>query len=86
MIKCKKCEAPVFWATMQSSGKHNLLDAEPSATGDILIVTNIKPLMARVVSPREWSDNPVRYTSHFRTCVDSPITEEMRLHGRGMRT
>lgn len=85
MIPCKKCNAQVFWVMMQVSGKNNLLDAEPSTTGDIVVVEGTKPLIAHTVSPREWPDNPVRYTSHFRTCPSSPITEELRMRGRGMR-
>lgn len=83
-MSCKNCGLPVFWVTMQSSGKHNLLDAERSPVGDIVVADmNAKPRLARTVPPREWSDNPERYTSHYLTCPKSPIAEEMRRRGRG---
>ncbi len=86
LIRCNKCDAPVFWVKMLSSGKRNLLDAEPSAKGDLVIESEGDgPIIARAIKPNERPMHPVRYTSHFGSCRMSPIAEEMRLRARGMR-
>jgi hypothetical protein len=59
---CRSCKASILWVVMQS-GRAMPLDAEPSASGTIVVDGE----HARVAKPDPADPQP-RYTSHFATC------------------
>lgn len=66
---CSTCHARILWVKM-ASGKLNPVDAEPVASGNVVIDEDGQG----VVLKKDLFDAPAtgpRYVSHFATCPDA---------------
>ncbi len=72
-VPCRSCQAPMFWVTMEPSGKKNPLDPEPSEKGNIRMTdTGERWIVLKgdeLVKARERGDK--LHLSHFATCPNS---------------
>lgn len=78
--RCRTCDAPIIWATSESTLKAMPVDAEPSPAGSVqLIPREGRTPLARVIPARDRFAKTL-HTSHFATC---PQASQHRKRGRG---
>lgn len=80
LARCRSCRAPMLWVTFPS-GKRNPLDADPTPTGNIIVVERpgrggVPWRVAMVINNDALLEEahaiglPL-YTTHFKTCPDA---------------
>jgi hypothetical protein len=74
LSKCHSCGASILWARTLSK-KQMPLDAEPIATGNVVLVKHVDGHEVAVYlsggNLEFYSDIKERYRSHFSTCPDA---------------
>lgn len=66
MARCATCGAAIEFATSAATGKTMPLDAEPVATGNIVLREG-KAVVLKKTDPAPPADEP-RFVSHYTTC------------------
>ena len=72
---CRTCQAPIFWATFQASGKRAPIDLDPVEGGNLVIVGHdyTGPLVDVVRDTGQLlPDERPHYLNHWATCTAPP--------------
>lgn len=65
--RCRACKAPVLWAQNVDTGNTQIVDAEPSAKGNLLVFGTPRGQMCRVI-PKDEQEGLDLHTDHHATC------------------
>jgi hypothetical protein len=69
--RCRSCDARVIW-TRTENGKKMQVNADPVASGNLVLSGDPEHPLARVVTRDEQAANLLKfYVSHFATCPDA---------------
>lgn len=73
MARCRSCDAPVLWVTMEGSGKSNPLDPEPVENGNVETFTGEdgRPMGRVLTDASDRLFSPPLYVSHFSSCPNA---------------
>lgn len=70
-MPCRSCRAAVFFVRSAKTSAYQVLDAEPVADGNIVILDDLAHVCTGDLFEEKLPDGLPKYKSHFATCPDS---------------
>jgi hypothetical protein len=70
---CRSCKKPLYWITVNKTGKKNPLDPEPDLLrGNVRIINDQAFILHNEAAEHLRERGEALYLSHFSTCPHSP--------------
>lgn len=71
--RCRTCDARIFWAINDRTGKRSPIDDVPDPDGPIVIVSGPPPVyhvLTKAEREAGTFDGAITYSNHWQTCRD----------------